>query len=127
VLAHFNNECQYCGSKINLGIHHIDGNPHNDNPENLTLLCLKCNRKAEKDLNIKIGLILHQLSVGQTRREIAQYLRFTKQALHYYFKRMEKESFIERVGKKESRSGYVLKPKGQVVLDKLQSRRQHQI
>jgi hypothetical protein len=50
-----NNACQVCGcddinefsGKSILQIHHIDGNPTNNRPENLMLLCPNCHAKTE--------------------------------------------------------------------------------
>lgn len=35
-------------------IHHVDGNPRNNNIENLKLLCKNCHRKAHKILRGKL-------------------------------------------------------------------------
>lgn len=47
-----NNECQICGNKNNLEIHHIDGkgiqfpkNKKNNNPDNLITLCHSCHSR----------------------------------------------------------------------------------
>ena len=38
-----NHTCQYCGSKENICVHHIDYNKKNNSVENLLSLCMKCN------------------------------------------------------------------------------------
>jgi len=37
--------CKICGSDYRLGVHHIDGNPSNEDISNLTVLCVKCHNK----------------------------------------------------------------------------------
>lgn len=44
-------ECELCGSKTNLDIHHIDGNWQNNNLDNLMCLCRSCHTKYEKNKN----------------------------------------------------------------------------
>ena len=36
--------CQQCGDGGRLELHHVDGNPANDDPRNLRLLCPDCHR-----------------------------------------------------------------------------------
>ena len=44
-------ECELCGSRINLDIHHIDGNWQNNNLDNLMCLCRSCHTKYERNKN----------------------------------------------------------------------------
>ena len=43
--------CEICGSKINLDIHHIDGDWQNNSLDNLMCLCRSCHTKYEKNKN----------------------------------------------------------------------------
>jgi 5-methylcytosine-specific restriction endonuclease McrA len=43
-------KCDSCGSKLNLGIHHIDFDHYNDKPENLQVLCVSCHMSLHKTL-----------------------------------------------------------------------------
>ena len=38
--------CQQCGDGGRLELHHVDGDPSNDAPDNLMLLCLDCHVEA---------------------------------------------------------------------------------
>ena len=40
--------CKICGSTKNVDVHHIDGNPQNNSPQNLQRLCRSCHTKAHK-------------------------------------------------------------------------------
>ena len=40
--------CENCGSTQNLDVHHIDGNPLNNAPENLAVLCRSCHNLQHK-------------------------------------------------------------------------------
>ena len=42
--------CAECGSKLNLGIHHIDLDHYNDAPKNLQVLCVSCHITLHKKL-----------------------------------------------------------------------------
>lgn len=42
------NKCANCGLDVCLEIHHIDGNPHNNNVENLQVLCRDCHNIEPK-------------------------------------------------------------------------------
>lgn len=48
------NECEQCGSKENLDMHHIDGNWGNNNLNNLICLCRSCHTKLEREKNKKV-------------------------------------------------------------------------
>jgi len=41
-------KCAGCGGKLNLGIHHIDFDHYNNNPENLKVLCVSCHMSLHK-------------------------------------------------------------------------------
>lgn len=41
-------KCAKCGSRLNLGIHHIDYDHYNDNPDNLQVLCVSCHCSLHK-------------------------------------------------------------------------------
>lgn len=45
--------CAECGSNENLDVHHLDKNPHNNNIENLKVLCVPCHTKVEGHENYK--------------------------------------------------------------------------
>lgn len=59
----YNNSCQLCGwstkneftGKVPLQIHHIDGNPENNNIENLQLLCPNCHSLTKSYSNKNYG------------------------------------------------------------------------
>ena len=40
--------CSNCDSRLNLGIHHIDFDHYNDNPDNLQVLCVSCHMSLHK-------------------------------------------------------------------------------
>jgi len=40
--------CSMCGSKRNVVIHHKDGNPTNDDPANILIVCMKCHAQFHK-------------------------------------------------------------------------------
>jgi len=42
--------CQECGSKLNLGIHHINIDHYDNSPENLQVLCVSCHMSIHKKL-----------------------------------------------------------------------------
>lgn len=46
ILARDNHTCQGCGSKLNLEVHHIDGDTSNIDKENLVAVCHSCNMRA---------------------------------------------------------------------------------
>ena len=46
--------CQQCGGPPPLELHHLDGNPANDQPDNLSLLCHDCH--AEHTRQQQLGL-----------------------------------------------------------------------
>jgi predicted transcriptional regulator len=111
VLAYYGYCCQHCGSTELLELHHIDGNPHNDKLENLTLLCLKCNRDAERDVNQKIALTLRLISEGKYPATIARSLEVSRQLIHYYVHVMLEKGFI-KFEKRTRTTSYSLTPKG---------------
>jgi len=41
-------KCERCESTDNLNVHHIDGNPFNNIPKNLVVLCWFCHRKCHR-------------------------------------------------------------------------------
>jgi len=41
-------QCSDCGSKLNLGIHHVDLDHYNNDPENLQVLCTSCHMRLHK-------------------------------------------------------------------------------
>lgn len=43
--------CQICNSKKNINIHHIDGNPKNNNPKNLGIICCFCHNAMHDNKN----------------------------------------------------------------------------
>ncbi|MGA7897829.1 MAG: HNH endonuclease [Nitrososphaeraceae archaeon] len=44
--------CENCKTRNFEIIHHIDGNPNNNNPSNLLLLCAACHGKEHSDYSI---------------------------------------------------------------------------
>ena len=40
--------CEACGSRQNLGIHHVDLDHYNDDPANLQVLCVSCHMSLHK-------------------------------------------------------------------------------
>ena len=40
--------CEICGSAKNVDVHHKDGNPQNNSPDNLQRLCRSCHMKAHR-------------------------------------------------------------------------------
>ena len=65
-------ECELCGSRINLDIHHIDGNWQNNNLDNLMCLCRSCHTKYERNKNkTNNGLRIRKL----TPREVWRLMR----------------------------------------------------
>lgn len=66
-------ECELCGSRINLDIHHIDGNWQNNNLDNLMCLCRSCHTKYERNKNkTNNGLRIRKL----TPREVWRLMGF---------------------------------------------------
>lgn len=41
-------KCEMCGSKLNLGIHHVNFDHYDNNPGNLQVLCLHCHLSLHK-------------------------------------------------------------------------------
>jgi len=77
--------CQYCGSIINLIVHHIDGNKFNNDINNLITLCTSCHGKLNKlecelpSLNInafipKSILDIRQIEYHRKKKERIPYL-----------------------------------------------------
>jgi len=67
-------ECNTCGSRQNLCIHHVDFDHYNDNPENLKILCVSCHLSYHKQVywDAKKNGEAHKSSngpVGWTRRD----------------------------------------------------------
>lgn len=64
VISRDNNQCQCCKRDYRLGVHHIDGDSHNNKLDNLITLCNQChlslhkkydsNKKAKENLAQKI-------------------------------------------------------------------------
>ena len=49
--------CEQCGDGGRLELHHVDGDPSNDAPGNLMLLCLDCHHAAtEQQRGEQLGL-----------------------------------------------------------------------
>lgn len=48
VIERDSKQCQWCGSKDGLVVHHIDSNKHNDVMENLITLCKSCHSRHHK-------------------------------------------------------------------------------
>jgi hypothetical protein len=55
-------QCNYCGSKKNVGVHHVTGNEDDGHPDNLQWACKRC--------NAKIAHLMKQAGVG---KRTAQY------------------------------------------------------
>jgi len=55
--------CLCCGADSSLDVHHVDGNPTNDDLENLIVLCKSCHRKVhnKKRENTTMSLLVDQL------------------------------------------------------------------
>jgi hypothetical protein len=47
ILRREEGRCEVCGTDACVEVHHWDGNPRNNAPENLSLLCFNCHRSAE--------------------------------------------------------------------------------
>lgn len=78
-------ECELCGSRINLDIHHIDGNWQNNNLDNLMCLCRSCHTKYERNKNkTNNGLHIRKL----TPREVWRLMGFDDSD----FEKAEKEN-----------------------------------
>lgn len=45
--------CEDCGADGPLEVHHVDGDPFNNDLENLTPLCHSCHRRRHRRLNIQ--------------------------------------------------------------------------
>jgi len=51
--------CQHCGARENLKkkfylrVHHLNGDPFDNRPGNLNVVCLRCHNKAESRSNFK--------------------------------------------------------------------------
>jgi hypothetical protein len=43
--------CEWCKEEVFQQIHHIDGNPANNNLTNLMLICYECHKQIERDNN----------------------------------------------------------------------------
>ena len=41
--------CERCDSRIAEEVHHVDGDPANNRPENLTALCRRCHLEVEAE------------------------------------------------------------------------------
>ena len=54
VFIRCNNECEICEDHAAQQIHHIDGNPRNNELENLQGVCYDCHREVEKAIRIRI-------------------------------------------------------------------------
>jgi len=54
VMEKFHHKCIFCGSNINLQIHHIDTNRKNNELKNLLLVCILCHRKCHGRVNVKL-------------------------------------------------------------------------
>jgi len=69
-------ECQWCGSKDRLELHHIDHNPKNNDPSNHAILCKPCNRveaymwRLQNDGRAEITFYPteHKMTIQFTRR-----------------------------------------------------------
>ncbi len=48
-------ECQNCGGKDNLHIHHINGNHKDNNIKNIKILCRKCHFELHRSKRIKLA------------------------------------------------------------------------
>lgn len=48
--ANHTNECVICGTKKKLTIHHINGSWHNNQPENLCILCECCHKAVHANI-----------------------------------------------------------------------------
>lgn len=48
-------KCEWCGSKKNLLVHHLDENRYNNNLDNLITLCKSCHQKHHTKRNPKTG------------------------------------------------------------------------
>lgn len=57
------NKCVYCGSSVNLSIHHIDYDKNNNHTSNLITLCLRCNSSANSNRNFWLSYF-HKIMEG---------------------------------------------------------------
>jgi len=62
--------CPICNATFYIQIHHIDFNPHNDNPNNVIGLCLKCHHFAE---NKKFKGMPKDILIPKLKEHIQQY------------------------------------------------------
>ena len=49
------NKCEWCGSKKNLCVHHIDGNRYNNDLDNLITVCKCCHQNHHTVRNMTTG------------------------------------------------------------------------
>lgn len=71
-------ECEKCGSKKSLDIHHIDGNWKNNNLDNLMCLCRSCHTKLERQKNEKYCIICgeKQKGLGYCNKHYIRYKKY---------------------------------------------------
>jgi hypothetical protein len=75
VIAAAGGRCQSCGSPRHLEVHHVDGNPTNNAPENLQALCRACHRGGHAPSRPKRpvdGLRRHERRLGPLSRSLAR-------------------------------------------------------
>lgn len=77
-------KCELCESKINLDIHHIDGDWKNNNLDNLICLCRSCHTKLEKNKNKKVCKICgdKHKGLGYCNKHYIRYKKY-KDALYF--------------------------------------------
>lgn len=59
------NKCSVCEKRDSEHLHHIDGNPNNNTPNNLRAVCVKCHHLAHKILRMRIKLESLEKGFGQ--------------------------------------------------------------
>jgi len=63
-------KCEECGSTIQLVIHHKDGNPNNNDEENLALLCRRCHKRKHPHINPLKRAVHNRKTLGRKKKVI---------------------------------------------------------
>jgi 5-methylcytosine-specific restriction endonuclease McrA len=68
ILFIYSFECQFCGkASVNNHIHHIDKNHKNNNPLNLTCLCVECHQLTHSTLKITYAKSSPKIAVNKLK------------------------------------------------------------
>ncbi len=91
-----NNSCEICNSSERLEVHHKDKNIHNDDKNNLHLLCIKCHMEQHSEGKQKIIKTLEEYKrLASTR--IAGIIGINQPYTKRYLDELEKEGKIKRI------------------------------